>query len=125
MFSRLVAYSKQVSVVLGAITTVCVAYVAIGLPIPMTEAAVNAKVNPIIGALNSLRSTQSIILGDLSSLQRSTLRNERFALERAAETADPTTKVTLRLRINQIQDEISKIDRRDNAVRDEDAEQKR
>jgi hypothetical protein len=125
MFSRVVAYAKQASVVLGGITAVCVAYVAIGLPVPMTEASVNAKVNPIIGALNSLRSTQSIILSDLGSLQRSTLRNERFALERAAVGADPATKVTLNLRINQIQDELSRIDRRDDSVREDDFKQKR
>lgn len=118
MFSRIAVRAKQISLVLGAITAIFAVYVNVGGPIPVSEAAVNVKISPIFGALNDLRSTQKIILGDLSSLQRATLRNERFALERALETAPANTKATLTIRLAQIADEIAKIDERDKLVRD-------
>jgi hypothetical protein len=118
MFSRVVVRAKQLGVLLGAITAVCTAYVALGLPIPMSEAAVTARINPIVTTLRDLRVTQHVILSDLSTLQRATLRNEKFALERALKDAEPSTKATLTIRMNQIADEIAKIDRRDTAVAD-------
>lgn len=115
--SRLTVVAKQIGIIVGALTAFCTAWVTLQFPIPMSEAAVNAKVNPIISALTRLQVSQGIIIDDLGDLKRLTLRNERIALESAISKADPSTKVTLTLRINQIQDELARINQRDKEIR--------
>lgn len=109
--------SKRLTVILGAVTAVCVAYVAVGLPIPTTEASVTAKILPIATLLTNLQVSQKVIVNDLGAVQRQLLRNERFTLERAMQGARDNDKITFQLRLGQIEDEMSKLDRRDKELR--------
>lgn len=113
MFSRVVVVSKQVALVLGATSAICAAYIAVGLPMPMSEAAVNQKISPVLGLLSAVQRSQITILGDLSTVQRQILRNERLALESAIPSASQANKVAFNLRLGQIEDELAKLDRRD------------
>jgi hypothetical protein len=113
LIDRVVVMAKRVGIVVGATTAVCVAYVAVGLPVPTTEASVNAKILPISMVLTSVQTSQKTIIADLSAVQRQQLRNERFSLERALQSAAPNDRLTFQLRLGQISDEMARLDRRD------------
>jgi len=113
VFARIAYFSKQVGFILAAIAGFGALYVTFGLPIPISEAAVNGKISPIMGVLASVQRSQIEIRGDLTALQRQQLRNERLALESAVPNASPQNKVAFNLRLGQIQDEMAKLDRRD------------
>jgi hypothetical protein len=108
-----VAFSKQIGVVLSAITAVCVAYVAVGLPVPATQASVETRILPISAILATVQTTQKQILVDLSAVQRNQLRTERFTLEKQLANASSADRMAFQIRIGQIDDEIAKLTKRD------------
>ena len=117
MWSRFVAISKNIGFIAGAVVACGSIYAFAGLPLPVSEATVNAKIDarviPMMRVLTSVERSQMTIIGDLTVLQRNTLRNERMALESALPGATTANKVIYNLRIGQIADELTKLDHRD------------
>lgn len=115
--NQLLGLSKRTTAILGAAVAVCGAYVAVGLPIPATEASVTARLQPFSVVLTSVQTTQKQIVVDLSAVQRNQLRNERFTLERSMKTASPADRIAFQLRIGQIDDEIVRLTKREEDAR--------
>lgn len=116
-FSRLTVLMKQVGIIVATITALASAAVAVGVPMPASTAYVDAKIAPILVEIRSLKILTIGSTRDQLDTKKILLRNEQQTLEKAVKGADAVSAQAMNRRIDQIKDELSMIERKDEELR--------
>jgi hypothetical protein len=108
--------AKDVAAVLGVGGVMFSVYSASGLPIPATAYQVDLRVKPIEQSVVAISADVIDTQRSVLAMRRTFLRNELYTISRSIETGDASTKITLTRRVGEIQDEISEIEKKDDAL---------
>ncbi|UMY19151.1 hypothetical protein MMB17_07580 [Methylobacterium organophilum] len=128
MFSTLLEHGKTGAAILGVGGTFLAAYTSLGLPLPASQAFVEAKIATVVTSIDASNSATSKKIDGLAvstlELQRQAIVQQRARLrfETAANAAvypkaDSVRRVTLERRSAEIQDEMAELERNDEDLR--------
>jgi hypothetical protein len=117
--------AKDVAAALGIGGIMLSAYTVSGLPMPATVYQLDQRVKPIELSVRAITLDSVETQRSLLALRRTFLRNEEYTLQKAIESGDAQTKITLTRRLGEIDDELVDISKRDDALVAHAAELKR
>jgi|SRR5215203_1075096 len=117
MFTVALEKTKEVAAALGAGGVAFSIYTASGLPVPATITQVESRIAVVTETIKGVRvdgleGRRSIIM-----LTKTSLRNEKGAIERTLDALDSSARVTMNRRLGEIGDQIRDLDEQDAAVR--------
>ena len=101
---------KNAAAALGAGGVIVGAYVAAGLPLPATQAFVDARIATVVQRIDGLNATTLDLQLQTITAQKARLRFELKATETLVAKADVASRVTLNRRGAEINDELTALD---------------
>lgn len=128
MLTAIIEHAKTGAAALGVGGTFLAAYTSLGLPLPASQAFVEAKVATVVSRIEAsdlgtgkkidgLAATTLELQRKAITQQKARLRFELGANTAIAPKAEPSRRVTLERRSAEIQDEIADLDRDDEGLR--------
>lgn len=121
-------HTKNLAATLGAGGVVVSVYVSAGMPLPATQAFVEAKVSTVVARIDASDATSAKKIDALNAstleLQRKSIVQQKARLRFEAQAnasivskADPARRATLERRAAEIGDELGELDREDEGLR--------
>jgi hypothetical protein len=109
-------HAKNAAAAIGVTGVVYSAYSSSGLPVPATIYQVETRID---GVRNSIQTVSVEVIDTQRSviaLRKNVLRSEKYTLSRTIESTDVTAKLALTRRLGEIEDELSEIEKKDDAL---------
>lgn len=113
MLKAVLESGKDVAAALGMGGVLWSAYSVSGLPIPATIAQVDQRIATVTETIKGVRLDGLEGRRAIIALNKTSLRNEKGAIERTISGLDVAAKVTMTRRLGEIQDQLSDLDEQD------------
>jgi hypothetical protein len=117
MFTVALEKGKDLAAALGLGGVMFSAYTASGLPVPATIAQVDQRIAAVTETIKGLRVDGLEGRRAIIALNKTSLRNEKGAIERSVATVDSAAKVTMTRRLGEITDQLADLDQQDTEIR--------